>query len=1749
MLKRLTNKATWLGGIAGGIFVQWSMVVGVSFLLGLTVFADSYTLSNTGMTSYQHVVQNGGGVTEISNTYTVDVPAGMAAKVTLVESGSGFVWHGCETSTFHQMVNGSYQTLQNRTTEFLSTATIKLAITCSPAVSWTEIYEIGHFSIAGAEFPHYGSKYHFYENYYAKMNYCISVSYERLLSDLVVSSISLSSTDAAVDETVTLTYTVKNAGRKNATNATVVRIYDGDRQICGDQTVSALSVGATSTKTVTLPKLSAGKHTLKVVADALNAIEESYEGNNESTVSLRDYTRTPVDVTFDTNGGSEARSGTVIAGDAVGSLPVPFRKGYEFDGWWTELAGGYQIDANEKVTMARTFYARWNAKNSLIAFNQQGGGIPTTVQAAFGEPLPMVAVPVREGHAFNGYWTGVGGTGTQYYSEDGRGVREWECELPEVVLYAKWTGMTGELRFDAQGGSGGSRSTSVTFECAMPTIVPPTRSGWLFQGYYSSPNGKGLQYYAESGAGARIWDQINESAVTLYAHWLPIQNTCNLTLDKQNGSGGTVAVTAFYDAAMPQIEIPYRDQYVFEGYYSEPNGGGTKYYTAGGESACKWNLAMATGKLYAKWSKAYRVRLEPNGGSGSARYSYFTEQEWHLMANPYSHTGFVFAGWSFEPDGAPVLPDGARVNKGLFGYGDDPDATAVTLYAIWGKPLTTSLFPGMDFVTGGDCADACWRVDSGMLRSGTSGKVSWLCLKFENSGDLQYTFANNVTWKIQHWQYHDLALQTDFIWAADDTIYTNQCNSDSVDVKNVAIESGFRLATWSCIRDVQLQDWCGVEPTYDKNVLAGILSAQMKAYEEKLPTICAKVGQLLRKASNSWSEADDKQVETVLRLEFERYKLGSMPAMEFDNYLLPDIANKGYNVSYLRTELSSASSLSREIHELENSCMAILVDIAELEDFFNGYGSVRELEKQEFVKVGFLLDGGVNYQRAKESSNRIFDKNNEFESAFRSVLNQVAEVLKPLNTSYYYPWTEDDDRKVKAVMELEIARYKNGGMPRPTFCDYVLEDLANKGFNIKDLRKIHDEERYTSSGGRLYSLYIKMLVILDEIEELEGAVLQSGVLQWKSVAQGHAIGTLLEPEPRYGYDFVGWWTSAEKGSKVLETTTFNSDTPVYAHWEKITHELSFITGTSAGYDRRILDYDEPIGELPTPVREGYTFGGWTYLDGGKAASILDHLSADATLVANWTKDAVWTDVGGTQESGWMLSVTFDANGGSVDMTTCGRNTGDTVGALPIPVQTGYQFDGWFTAKAGGDRVSETTVVHADVTYYAHWTVNTYTIRFVANGGSGTMADQTLIYDVAQMLSANRFKCEGMHFLGWATSEHGAVVYKNRAEVKNLTAEQGGLVCLYAVWEDGSEGLNPNDPVGAIGSNESAPYASVATTYDGYLYGEDDIVVGSVQVKVAKGKVDRKSGLFSAKVTATVQLAGDSKKISFKGGVADAAGMVTGLTAKGHSLEVSLGVNGLGGTFDGKYQIDGARNVFTAKDAEAKSVAAAVDSDWAGKAINIVSGGDVLTVAIGKKGKVKVSGMVNGVKVSATSQLLVGETCCCIPVVITKKANFAFTLWLDDGGIDVVGLDGGAVADTARPLKAGAKFNIGDAGAALLAALGGKGTLYGEYLPDGLSVAQSGKKWIVADGAKAGKVMVNRKTGEIDEAKHGVNPSGLKLTYTEKSGSFKGSFKVYNLENGKVKSYTVNVTGVMIGDVGYGTATLKKPACSFPISIK
>ncbi len=296
--------------------------------------------------------------------------------------------------------------------------------------------------------------------------------------------------------------------------------------------------------------------------------------------------------------------------------------------------------------------------------------------------------------------------------------------------------------------------------------------------------------------------------------------------------------------------------------------------------------------------------------------------------------------------------------------------------------------------------------------------------------------------------------------------------------------------------------------------------------------------------------------------------------------------------------------------------------------------------------------------------------------------------------------------------------------------------------------------------------------------------------------------------------------------------------------------------------------------------------------------------------------------------------------------------------------------------------------------------------------------------------------------------------------------------------------------------------------------------------------------------ATVVLAGGKKTLKPAGkGKALMAkdGPTTVALAGGEACEVTLGSDGIKGTY-GTYGIDGARNVFVSKDPLDKSVAGFALRAWQG-AVTVAwegaQGWNGISVSIAKKGKVKVSGnLADGTKVSAKGQLVMGEEWCCVPVLETKKSHLAFVLWLplDASATSTalpgtIGLGDGVKVDKPRYLKGDpSTFHIDSAA---FSAMWGQAAL--PYLPNGVPV-RGGVKW---DLPKAGKVVYKKGTTTVDDAKLGDNPATLKLKYKSKDGTFSGSFKAYAVVNGKPKGKTVNVTGVLVDGVGYGTATVKK----------
>ena len=167
---------------------------------------------------------------------------------------------------------------------------------------------------------------------------------------------------------------------------------------------------------------------------------------------------------------------------------------------------------------------------------------------------------------------------------------------------------------------------------------------------------------------------------------------------------------------------------------------------------------------------------------------------------------------------------------------------------------------------------------------------------------------------------------------------------------------------------------------------------------------------------------------------------------------------------------------------------------------------------------------------------------------------------------------------------------------------------------------------------------------------------------------------------------------------------------------------------------------------------------------------------------------VYADESSTEK----CTITFDANGGNISVTTKEVNKGDAAGVLPQPSKENCYFGGWYTAKDGGSSFSATTSVTEDVKLYAHWQCNDnfnpddfnaddfeaddfnmeYTVTFDPNGGYVYPASfKGKAGTAIEFPTPTR---EGYIFDAWYTQkENGTKVAKDAEIVNNVT--------YYAHW--------------------------------------------------------------------------------------------------------------------------------------------------------------------------------------------------------------------------------------------------------------------------------------------------------------------------------------------------------------------------------
>lgn len=217
------------------------------------------------------------------------------------------------------------------------------------------------------------------------------------------------------------------------------------------------------------------------------------------------------------------------------------------------------------------------------------------------------------------------------------------------------------IKFDRNGGSGGTSAKRVNLNSALPDIEIPIQEGKIFCGYFYGD----IQYYDEYGKGVKIWD-IAESKITLVAKWSDdIKESIFVVFEFCGGDSEDFCADGVIGEKLPDgLVAPIREGYNFEGYYQYPDGCGKVYYdeymVAIGELEYSEGGASGETCIYAYWTPCeYDAFFNFQGGESELVYKSVAvlydqplpQKDW--LKAP-TRTGYKFLGYYDDPNDRSV---------------------------------------------------------------------------------------------------------------------------------------------------------------------------------------------------------------------------------------------------------------------------------------------------------------------------------------------------------------------------------------------------------------------------------------------------------------------------------------------------------------------------------------------------------------------------------------------------------------------------------------------------------------------------------------------------------------------------------------------------------------------------------------------------------------------------------------------------------------------------------------------------------------------------------------------------------------------------------------------------------------------------------------------------------------------------------------------------------------------------------------
>ena len=871
-----------------------------------------------------------------------------------------------------------------------------------------------------------------------------------------------------------------------------------------------------------------------------------------------------------------------------------------------------------------------------------------------------------------------------------------------------------------------------------------------------------------------------------------------MSLDQQNGSGGTESVTAAYGSAMPTIIVPTRPGYRFDGYWIGWNGNGTQYYTASGESAHQWDK-MSEVTLYAKWTavEPCTVVFNANGGSldaTSANKSVGQGSAIGLLPVP-AHDGCAFMGWFTEISG------GLRVTESSVVTGN------VTYYAHWGDP-----FPAI--AAGVGVSDALEGAADARLGKNIKTEAEYNAFRswIEAKGIDQKTAKKSPrTWfsyAVGADGLVEKAFEKDDVTIDLPAVVSNGALSFEVNVDGLSLGASATAQNLATVFDVQGASSLSDDSFSSENVDVALgVSSDGKLLVRATPKAANGTFfiRVRMRPEDGGEQVGGDPVSAIVTVTFDANggkggtsrsvvvgePVGALPIVSRDNHAF----NNWWTAIDGGSQISAATIVTGDVTYYAHWAADTYTIM--YKPGTNGSGTQQTATKTYDVPLSlkvalFVRDGYTQTGWAtSDGGAKVYDLGATYTA-------NAAVTLYPFWTAaytvVYKPGANGIGSQQTAAKVQDIALSLAGEL-------FTRDGYTQTGWATSDVgAKVYDLGAFYSANAAitLYPFWTanKYTVTFDA----------NGGTGGKTVTLDYGAVLSAPTVTRDGHTFTGW-------SPSVPATVPAGNVTYMAQWTANTYTVTYDPGANGSGAQQT---DTKTGGIALKLRgcmftrEGYTQTGWTKWEGVYGSYKDYDLGASYTANAAVTLYPYWT------ANTYTVTYKPGANGIGSQQTATKKHDVGLVLADALFARDGYAQTGWAVSDGGALAYSLGVkyTTNAAITFYPFWTANTYTVTYKPGAnGSGSQQTDKKTGGVALTLRDGIFTRDGYTQTGWATSDGGDKVYDIGAAY-TVNAE----VTLYPYWTVGTYTVTYAPGVNGSGTQQTdTKTGGVALTLRGSIF--------------------------------------------------------------------------------------------------------------------------------------------------------------------------------------------------------------------------------------------------------------------------------------------------------------------------------------------